>query len=288
MFLLNQVENVLRLTWQDEIIMDYNFPLDGNRPYWHPIRLPNSPILTMNQPEDHIHHQGMWIAWKMVNGVNFWEQPPSDANPTGYGRIVHQNISDQSFDHHGASFTTENIWIDWMGTEHLSETRRTIVHPPTLDYLVIDISFDFQPNDQDVTFDLKRGKPGGGGLFYSGLTIRFDNMLTPGETLDANDRTDTDKIFGNQSIWCSFTGVHPRDNQVYGATIIDSPSNLRYPTTWWVRNKKNYGLLHPSPTYYDPVTLSRNKILKFEYRVILHRGNINSESLNTISQNHQK
>ncbi|MCS5609109.1 MAG: PmoA family protein, partial [Candidatus Poribacteria bacterium] len=253
MFLLNQAENVLRLTWQDEIIMDYNFPLDGHRPYWHPLRLPDSPVLTMNQPEDHIHHQGMWIAWKMVNGVNFWEQPAPDTDPIGYGRIVHQRIKDQSFDQNGASFTTENFWTDWVGIKHLSETRRTFVHPPNPNNLVIDISFDFQSNSQDVTFDLKRGKPGSGGLFYSGLTIRFDNILTPGKILDANGRTDTDKIFGNQSRWCGLTGVHLEDNQVYGATIIDASSNLRHPTTWWVRNTKNYGLLHPSPTYYESI-----------------------------------
>ncbi|HIM10140.1 TPA: hypothetical protein EYM26_04985 [Candidatus Poribacteria bacterium] len=288
MFLLNQIGNRLRLTWQDEIIMDYNFPLDGYRPYWHPLRLPDSPILTMNQPSDHVHHQGMWIAWKLVNGVNFWEQPSLDASPTGYGRIVHQKICDQSFDQNGASFTTENFWIDWKETKHLSETRRTFVHPPNPDNLVIDISFDFQPNNQDVTFDLKRGKPGDGGLFYSGLTIRFDNVLTPGEPLDANGRTNTDKIFGNQSTWCSLTGVHPEDNQVYGATIIDSPSNLRHPTTWWVRNNKNYGLLHPSPTYYESIILSRDKILKFKYRVILHRGYVNAGLLNTIAQDYQQ
>ena len=286
MFLLNQAENVLRLTWQDEIIMDYNFPLDGHRPYWHPLRLPDSPVLTMNQPEDHIHHQGMWIAWKMVNGVNFWEQPAPDTDPTGYGRIVHQRIKDQSFDQNGASFTTENSWTDWVGIKHLSEIRRTFVHPPNPNNLVIDISFDFQSNDQDVTFDLKRGKPGSGGLFYSGLTIRFDNILTPSKILDANGRTDTDKIFGNQSRWCGLTGVHPEDNQVYGATIIDASSNIRHPTTWWVRNTKNYGLLHPSPTYYESITLRRDEVLQFKYRVILHRGDINTVLVNTISQNY--
>ena len=33
MFLLNQVDNSLRLTWQDEIIMDYNFQSEG-MPVW--------------------------------------------------------------------------------------------------------------------------------------------------------------------------------------------------------------------------------------------------------------
>ena len=288
MFLLNQVDNTLRLTWQDEIIMDYNFPSDGYRPYWHPLRLPDSPILTMNQPEDHIHHQGMWMAWKMVNNVNFWEQPAPDANPAGYGRIVHQKIQDQSINQNGASFTTENSWIDWLGTKHLSENRTTFVHPPTTNNLVIDISFDFQSNDQDVIFDLKRGKPGGGGLFYSGLTIRFDNILTPGKVLDANGQTNTEKIFGNQSEWCGLTGVHPEDNQAYGAIIIDSPSNPRHPTTWWVRNTKDYGLLHPSPTYYESITLNKNEVLMFKYRVILHRGDINKKLVDTISQEYKK
>ena len=231
----------------------------------------------MNQPSDHVHHQGMWVAWKKINGVNFWEQPKPGVEAKGFGRIVHQRILDQSTDAQHAQFTTENAWIDWEGITHLIETRETTVFPPQPDRLVIDVGLQFRTPDRDVTMDLNRGEPGHGGLFYSGLTIRFDNALTPGQLLDAHGRTEAMDIFGKQSRWCGFSGRHAEDGGVYGATIIDNPSNPRYPTTWWVRNRENYGILHPSPAYHEPFHLAQGDELEFKYRLILHKGFVNPD-----------
>ena len=281
MFSLEPIREGLDLTWDGQTLLNYHFPADGHRSYWHPLRLPNSPSLTMNQPGDHVHHQGMWVAWKKVNGVNFWEQSKPGGDATGFGRIVHQRILSQSVTSERARFTTENAWVDWEGTTHLIETRETAVSPPGLDYLAIDVELQFRPATQKVVLDLNRGEPGGGGLFYSGLAIRFDNALTPGRLLDADGRTETMDIFGEHSRWCGFAGRHSADGQVYGATIIDHPSNPRYPTTWWVRNRENYGLIHPSPTYHEPFHLANTDLLRFKYRVILHKGYVNPDLINT-------
>ena len=83
--------------------------------------------------------------------------------------------------------------------------------------------FQFQPHGNDATLDLYRGEPGRGGLFYSGLTIRFDNALTPGKLLDAAGRTEPMDIFGKQSRWCGFAGTHAEDGAVYGGNDHRSP-----------------------------------------------------------------
>ncbi len=277
MFSLKLTDGRLDLTWNGQTLLNYHFQADGQRTYWHPLRLPDSPSLTMNQPEDHVHHQGMWVAWKKVNGVNFWEQPGPGAAPTGFGKIVHQRMLEESISAEQAEFTGENAWIDWQGMTHLIETRRTVVFPPQPEHLIIDVQIQFRPHRHEVTLDLNRGEPGQGGLFYSGLAIRFDNAMTPGQLLDANGRTEAMDIFGKQSRWCGFAGRHGADGQIYGATIIDHPSNPRHPTTWWVRNGKNYGILHPSPTYYEPFHLVQGNPLEFKYRVILHKGAVNPD-----------
>ena len=84
----------------------------------------------MNEPGDHVHHQGLWVAWKKVNEVNFWEQPGPGSDPTGFGKIVHQQIVAQSADADSARLTAENAWIDWQGTTHLTE-KTTDNRPPT-------------------------------------------------------------------------------------------------------------------------------------------------------------
>ena len=284
MLTLESIDDGLGLAWNGETLLNYHFQTGGQRTYWQPLRLPDSPPLTMNQPEDHVHHQGMWVAWKKVNGVNFWEQPKPGEDPTGFGRIVHQRCVAQSADAEKAQFTVENAWIDWQDVTHLTEIRRTTVFPPEADHLVIDVRLQFQPHGRTVKLDLNRGEPGGGGLFYSGLTIRFDNALTPGQLLDGDGRTEPMDIFGKQSRWCGFAGTHAEDGAVYGATIIDHPSNPRHPTTWWVRNRENYGIIHPSPAYYEGFQLAPDDRLEFQYRIVLHKGYVNPDLIEQKAQ----
>ena len=132
----------------------------------------------------------------------------------------------------------------------------------------ISVSLTLHPNDREIILDLRRGEPGADGRFYSGMAIRFDNIVTPGSLLDADGRTEPMDIFGNQSRWCSFTTQHPTDNETYGVAIIDHPDNPRYPTTWWVRNRENYCLIHPSPVYYEPFHIAPDETLNLQYRVV--------------------
>ena len=128
--------------------------------------------------------------------------------------------------------------------------------------------------------------PGADGRFYSGMAIRFDNIITPGNLLDADGRTEPMDIFGQQSRWCSFTSQHPTDNETYGVAIVDHPDNPRYPTTWWVRNRENYCLIHPSLVYYEPLHLASDETLKLQYRVVLYRGQPDAGTLdNALAEN---
>ena len=79
--------------------------------------------------------------------------------------------------------TTENAWIDWQGITHLTEQREITVHPPTADAMQISVSLTLHPNEREVVLDLRRGEPGADGRFYSGMAIRFDNIITPGKLI---------------------------------------------------------------------------------------------------------
>ncbi len=281
MFSISQSKHSLSIAWNDQQVLGYHFPEDGNRPFCHPLNLPGAPSLTMNEPGDHVHHQGLWVAWKKVNDVNFWEQPAKGADPTGFGKIVHQRIIRQMAGIAGAYLVTENAWIDWQGIKHLTEQRKITIHiPPTadsIDSMSINITLTFRTNDRDVVLDLRRGEPGADGRYYSGMAIRFDNIITPGKLLDADGRTEPMDIFGKQSKWCSFAATHPADNETYGIIIIDHSDNPRHPTTWWVRNRQNYALIHPSPVYHEPIHLSPPYgTLTLKYNIYLYRGEVKS------------
>jgi hypothetical protein len=279
-FAIDSMDDGLRLTWNGKLILSYHFQTGGPRTYWHPLRLLDSPPLTMDRPGDHIHHQGMWVAWKKINGVNFWEQPKPGADPAGFGRIVHKKVLERSADSQSARFTTENEWIDWRDVVHLNETRRTAVYAPQDDHMIMDVALEFRPTNRNVTLDLSRGEPGRGGLFYSGLTIRFDNALTPGKLLDADGRTEPMDIYGSRSRWCGFSGQHREDGQVYGITILDRPDNPRYPTMWWVRSAENYALIQPCLCYHEPFELAVGDVLELKYRIVLHKGHVDPKLIN--------
>jgi hypothetical protein len=272
MFSLSKTQHSLTIAWNDQQVLGYHFPEGGNRPFCHPLNLPGAPPLTMNEPGDHVHHQGLWVAWKKVNDVNFWEQPAKGADPTGFGKIVHQRIVSLNTTTDSASLASENAWIDWQGITHLIEHRKITVHAPSTDTMQISVGLTLRPNEREVVLDLRRGEPGADGRYYSGMAIRFDNIITPGNLLDADGRTEPMDIFGKQSRWCSFTSKHPADNETYGVAIIDHPDNPRYPTTWWVRNRENYCLIHPSPVYYEPFHLAHDESLTLQYRVVLYHG----------------
>ncbi|MCH7779788.1 MAG: PmoA family protein [Acidobacteria bacterium] len=101
--------------------------------------------------------------------------------------------------------------------------------------------------------------------------------MSPGEFLDADGRGDVDEIFGSTSRWCGFSGRHSEDGQVYGITVIDHPKNPRHPTTWWIRNRKDFCLLQPSPSYHEPFELSPGEPLTLQYRIVLHRGPVSPD-----------
>ena len=278
MFSISETQHSLTVNWDGQEVLGYHFPEDGNRPYCHPLRLPGGPPLTMNEPGDHVHHQGMWVAWKKVNGVNFWEQPAPGEDAAGFGKIVPQRIIERRAGRGQARIIAENRWLDWQGVTHLTERRQlTLGAPETAKEgfkhaLRILVELEFRPNEREVILDLRRGEPGADGRFYSGLAIRFDNVLTPGSLLDADGRTEPMDIFGQQSRWCSFTSRHPADGEIYGAAIVDDVKNPRSPTTWWVRNRENYCLIHPSLVYYEPLCLAADEVLKLRYFVVLYRG----------------
>ena len=138
--------------------------------------------------------------------------------------------------------------------------------------MVLDVSIDLHADERSVTLDLLRGDPGGFGIHYSGLALRLNDAMTPGELLDADGRTETADVYGNASRWCGFAGRHAEDGQVYGVTMIDHPENPHYPTRWWVRNGLEYGLLHPSPCFDEPLELEAGESVTLRYRIVLHKG----------------
>ena len=44
-----------------------------NKPFVHPLCLPDGRCVTDIRPKDHPWHLGLWFCWKFINGLNYWE-----------------------------------------------------------------------------------------------------------------------------------------------------------------------------------------------------------------------
>jgi hypothetical protein len=141
----------------------------------------------------------------MFDARRFWEQPKPGAEPAGFGRILPAGPMDYGCDRERATIASRHRWVDWTGRIHIDETRETVVHAPVPDGCTIDTTISLRPHEGPVRLDLKRGDPGKGGLYYSGLTVRFDNAMTPGRVLDSEGRTDASEIYGSSARWCCAT-----------------------------------------------------------------------------------
>lgn len=283
MFYLQKNTSSLQVNWNGDPLLAYQYG-SGSMPFWHPISMPGSPILTEDRPADHIHHHGLWLAWKSVNGVNFWEESPSGAPERGYGRIVNTDLNVVEVSSSSAEFIATTSWLDWRGKEIISDVRRTLIHRPTDTGFMIDLSIELLPTNGEVILDLRRGEPGQGGFYYSGLVIRLNDKIGQGEVLDADGHTDTESIFGSQSRWCGYSGVHQVNGKRYSVVIIDKPENPRYPTTWWVRNRPGYSLLHPSPTYHEPLKIDAGTSVTFKYKLLFYNGPIPVDDVEFMSR----
>ena len=283
MFYLQKNTSSLQVNWNGDPLLAYQYG-SGSMPFWHPISMPGSPILTEDRPADHIHHHGLWLAWKSVNGVNFWEESPSGAPERGYGRIVNTDLNVVEVSSSSTEFIATTSWLDWRDKEIISDVRRTLIHRPTDTGFMIDLSIELLPTNGEVILDLRRGEPGQGGFYYSGLVIRLNDKIGQGEVLDADGHTDTESIFGSQSRWCGYSGVHQVNGKRYSVVIIDKPENPRYPTTWWVRNRPGYSLLHPSPTYYEPLKIDAGTSVTFQYKLLFYNGPIPVDDVEFMSR----
>ena len=76
-------KNSVTLLNNGKIVWQHHFDKAEGKPYFHPLSTMDGSVLTGLRPEDHPWHRAVWLSWKYINGLNYWEEDPKTGKSEG-------------------------------------------------------------------------------------------------------------------------------------------------------------------------------------------------------------
>lgn len=256
----------------------YNFGKEWARPFFYPVLGPDGVQITRNYPmlegvpgetSDHHHHKSIWVAHGDVNGVDDWSEEKD------HGRQVSKRLKDLVDGPVVAVLRQDLEWVSHRGKRVMDEEREIRIYavPPT--ERMVDLTVTFKARCGKVLFgDTKEG-----GLCSVRVATSMDGSRG-GKIENSYGGTTEAECWGRPAPWCDYSGSVA--GKIVGLAVFDTPGNLRYPTTWHVRD---YGLMTANPfglSHFKPGSgergdhvLEARGELCFRYRIFMHLGDAN-------------
>lgn len=276
-----QTDSTIALLNHGRIIWQFNYGKDTRKPYFHPVALLDGPILTCLSPRDHPWHRALWFSWKMLNGVNYWEEDPKTGLPDGLTEVVSAKVIPSQ--DYSARILLKLTYHAPNGPALLTEDRTiTVGTPDKVGSYRIDWLGNFTAGSQDVL--LQGGTAGGG---YAGMSVRISQTTRDWRLIDSEGRVDlpggptAKNTHGQKARWMDFSVVDTETGETGGIAILQHPSSFRFPTHWHnvMDDKFPFGYFSPAPLWAEPYTLQAGKSLKVGYRIVIHPGRGNKDQL---------
>jgi len=267
-----ETDGSIALLNHGRIVWQFNYGKDTRKPYFHPVALLDGPVLTCLSPRDHPWHRALWFSWKMLNGVNYWEEDPKTGLSDGRTEVVHAKV-DTNLDYSATIHLTLTYHTP-DGPTLLTEDRTITVSAPDKDGRYrIDWQGTFTARNQDVL--LQGGTAGGG---YAGLSVRISQTTGGWRLIDSEGRVDlpggpvAKNTHGQKARWMDFSVVDTATGETGGIAILQHPSSFCYPTHWHniMDDKVPFGYFSPAPLWAEPYTLPAGRTLKVSYRIVVH------------------
>ena len=264
-------------------VWQFNFGTNAGKPFFHPVALPDGPVLTWNHTPDHPWHHGLWFSWKFINGVNYWEEDRTTG--LAQGRTEWREPQMETRPDFSARFVLDlNYHPATNAQSVLTEHRVIEVSPPDNDGAYRqDWMLVFTAGSEAVRLDRTPllGEPGGqpwGG--YAGLSVRLAPGITNVQAVTTPTGAPvefTDGMFRGAATAMDYSGSF--DGREAGFAILDCRSNLNSPAVWYAISGNPMHYFSPAVLCHHPHTIPAGGQLILRYRVIVHPGRWSAEQL---------
>ena len=283
-----QTETALALLNHDRVVWQFNYGPQLAKPYFHPVALTDGTVLTAPSPADHPWHRALWFSWKMLDGVNYWEEDPATGRSQGLTDVLETKLAPKV---DGSARIEMNLRYHLPDAPPvLTEKRQIEVKPADsqgvyrIDWLGV-----FTAGGKDLL--LEGGTAGGG---YAGLSVRISQASGDWMLLDSEGRRDitTDQDPANGSVlavnthghsarWADFSLRETGTQQACGIAILDHPMNPRHPPEWHnvMAASARFGYFSPAMLWSKPYTLPAGQSFTLRYRIIVHPGRRDKDTL---------
>ena len=278
--LVHALGDAVELSYGGDLLFRYVYEsgvdvAESPKPYFHPLRTLAGEQITLFRPHDHPWHTGLAMTSAYLSGENFWGGP-TYVRDKGYewletqGRIRHDDWSEIRDD--GSLLGERLSWISHAGEMWIAEERGISV--AEIDsaggFWSLHLSFRLKNvAERPLIFGspTTEGRPAAG---YGGLFWRGPRSFDGGQILAA-DGLEGPEVMGRASPWLAYIGLH--DGTGRGSTVLflDSPTNVRFPGKWFVRNDP-YACASCSFMFDEEYMLEPGEDLALDYRVVVGDG----------------
>lgn len=283
-----------------QLLTAYRFDDSVRKPFLFPIKTVDGITVTRGWPidpkagerTDHPHHNGMWMNYESVNGLDFWNNSTAiePAKRNMYGAIRHDQLIAKKAEGNKASLTTTANWLHSDGHVLMKENTTHVFTVKGNDFF-IERTTTLTANNEDVVFkDVKDGffairvarelemPSTQAGVFtdaYGNKTTvarMMNNEVVTGNYISSEGKQG-DSVWGAKGRWCMLQGKKGSKDITIG--IFDDPSNVGYPSYWHARG---YGLFAVNPLGRKVFsngkeelnfTLKPNTSVTFRYKVVI-------------------
>ena len=303
-FAENKEKKQVDVLYNGRLLTAYCYYDSVRKPFLFPVNTVDGITITRGWPiapragerTDHPHHNGMWMNYESVNGLDFWNNSTAiePAKRNLYGTIRHDNVVSATVDNNDkATLITSASWLHPDG--HVLLKEKTIhVFSVRANAFIVERTTTLTANREDVVFkDTKDG------LFAMRVARELEMPSTQADVFtDAQgNKTAVQKMVSNEGVtgnyissegktgdsvwsskgrWTMLQGT--KDGKDITIGMFDHPKNVGYPTYWHARG---YGLFALNPLgrkVFSNGTEELNFTLKpgtsstFKYRVVIVSG----------------